>query len=54
MRDQVRCTAKPFKAERLLQEIDIVLKDVTHILHAGDVGHKHSDPNGEKYTYHRW
>ncbi|KAL3149587.1 hypothetical protein ABBQ32_002359 [Trebouxia sp. C0010 RCD-2024] len=27
------------------QEIDTVLRNVQHILHAGDIGHKHSNPD---------
>lgn len=34
-------------ADCVLQELDVILKGVKHILHAGDIGHKGSDPEGD-------
>ena len=34
-------------AECLLQELNVVLKGVQQILHAGDIGDKGSDPEGD-------
>lgn len=38
----------------VLQELNVILKGVQHILHAGDVGHKGSDPEGDSsWTWQR-